>query len=151
MEYSDAYDMANQPETESGLMINPAVMAAVASQASSVPSSIVPDVVQKRGVRVKLVSYYSHIVPYTIVQSYCYTSIQRFYNTFIPSCIRTVILLHSYCHTTVQLLSYYCTVTVILLHSYCHTTVQLLSYYCTVTVILLYSYTYTDILPCSRY
>ena len=38
MEYSDAYDMANQPEAESGLLINPAVKAAVESQFAVVAS-----------------------------------------------------------------------------------------------------------------
>ena len=50
-EYSEAYDSANQPETESGLMINPAVMEAVASKAASVTSNIVPDMVPRKGVR----------------------------------------------------------------------------------------------------
>ena len=35
-EYSDAYDMDQQPEAESALMINPAVKAAVESQFAAV-------------------------------------------------------------------------------------------------------------------
>ena len=50
MEYSDAYDMANQPEADSGLLINPAVKAAVESQFAMTPPQI-PDIVQKKGVR----------------------------------------------------------------------------------------------------
>lgn len=47
-EYSEAYDSANQPETESGLMINPAVKAAVESQFPAVTT--IPDTLQKKGV-----------------------------------------------------------------------------------------------------
>ena len=43
LEYSEAYDAANQPETESGLMINPAVKAAVESQFA------IPDFPPKKG------------------------------------------------------------------------------------------------------
>ena len=49
LEYSDAYDMANQPEAESGLLINPAVKAAVESQFAAVP--MIPEFVQRKGVK----------------------------------------------------------------------------------------------------
>ena len=49
LEYSDAYDMANQPESESGLLINPAVKAAVESQ-----FAVAPDIAQRKGMQVKM-------------------------------------------------------------------------------------------------
>ena len=48
-EYSDAYD-GDQTEESSGLMINPAVMAVVASKAAMVTSPILPGIVNRRAV-----------------------------------------------------------------------------------------------------
>ncbi len=50
-DYSDVYD-GDQVEESSGLMINPAVMAAVASKASMVSSHILPAFVQRRSVSI---------------------------------------------------------------------------------------------------
>ncbi len=50
-DYSDVYD-GDQVEESSGLMINPAVMAAVASKASMVSSPILPAFVQRRSVSI---------------------------------------------------------------------------------------------------
>ncbi len=49
-DYSDVYD-GDQPDAESGLLINPAVAAVVASKAVSVSSPIVPAILQTPGAR----------------------------------------------------------------------------------------------------
>ena len=80
MEYSDAYDMANQPEAESGLLINPAVKAAVESQFAVTPA--IPDIVQKKGVNHNYSDTFLHYVhvrtctctSYTIIYMQCSAS-----------------------------------------------------------------------------
>ena len=55
----------------------------------------------------------------------------------------TLTLLYSYSHTTVRILSHYCTDTLTLLYGYSHTIVLILSHYCTDTLTLLYGYSHT--------